>query len=338
MNFFRKLLFPFAILYGIVTYFRNLFYDIGWFQSHSFKIPIIAVGNLSVGGTGKSPQIEYLIRLLLQNNYRIATLSRGYKRKSKGFILADKNQNAQTLGDEPFQFHRKFPEISVAVDVNRVEGIQKLMQKSHPQVVLLDDAFQHRKVKAGFYVLLTAFDDLFANDWVLPMGNLREFSSGKNRANLVVVTKCPHDLTDSEKLQIASKLNLKPKQPLFFSKIQYDSFIFSATQQFCVQDFIKKPKLLLAGIAKPDSFFAYLHQPNDICLTFSDHHDFSESDIENILKTASNKPIVTTEKDFVRLVGSIPTDQLFYLPIQSQFLQEGDLFDQIILNYVESNS
>jgi tetraacyldisaccharide 4'-kinase len=338
MNLLRKLLFPFAIIYGIVTYFRNLFYDIGWFQSHSFKIPIIAVGNLSVGGTGKSPQIEYLIRLLLQNNYKIATLSRGYKRKSKGFVLADQYQNAQTLGDEPFQFYRKFPEISVAVDVNRVEGIQKLMQKSNPQVVLLDDAFQHRKVKAGFYVLLTAFDDLFSDDWVLPMGNLREFSCGKNRANLVVVTKCPPDITDSKKRQIASKLHLKPDQSLFFSKIQYDSFVLSAHAQFAVQDIIKQPKVLLAGIAKPDSFFAYLHQPNDICLTFSDHHDFSESDIENILKTASNKPIVTTEKDFVRLVGSIPTDQLFYLPIQSQFLQDGDLFDQIILNYVESNS
>lgn len=338
MNLLRKLLFPFAVIYGLITFFRNFFYDLGWLKSYRFQIPIIAVGNLSVGGTGKSPQIEYLIRLLLQENYKIATLSRGYKRKTNGFVLADSQVNAQSIGDEPFQFFRKFDEISVAVDNNRVEGIQKLIHYKNPQVILLDDAYQHRKVKAGFYILLTSFDDLFSDDLIIPMGNLRELERGKKRANIVVVTKCPHTISNAQMLQVKSKLKLDAHQPLFFTSIQYDSFVYNDVERILVTDLLKKPKILLAGIAKPDSFFGYLQDQQDICLTFPDHHDFSESDIENILKNASNKTIVTTEKDYVRLSGKLPLNQLFYLPIKTQFLNDSDLFDQIILNYVESNS
>jgi len=169
----RKLLFPFAVLYGLVTSIRNFLYDQGFLKSYSFDVPIIAVGNLSVGGTGKTPMIEYLIRLLSEQ-YSVATLSRGYKRQSTGFILADNNADTSTLGDEPFQIHQKFPNIQVAVDADRKNGIEQLLsQTQKPEVILLDDAFQHRKVKAGFYILLTAYGDLFCDDWMLPTGNLR---------------------------------------------------------------------------------------------------------------------------------------------------------------------
>jgi tetraacyldisaccharide 4'-kinase len=189
------LLFPFSILYGWITSIRNFLFDKGIFKSYSFDIPIIAVGNLSVGGTGKTPQIEYLIRLL-SPNYKIAILSRGYKRKSKGFVLADPTSNAEILGDEPFQIYQKFPNTIVAVDADRKNGIENLLVLNEkPDVILLDDAFQHRKVKAGFYILLTGYDDLFYSDFILPAGNLRESRSGAKRANVIIITKCPKDIS-----------------------------------------------------------------------------------------------------------------------------------------------
>ena len=183
MNLLRKLLFPFAILYGFITSLRNYLYDKGILKSYSFDIPVIAVGNLSVGGTGKTPQIEYLIRLL-SPNYKVATLSRGYKRKSEGFILADAASTPEILGDEPYQYFKKFRDIQVAVDADRKNGIEQLLnQESRPEIILLDDAFQHRKVKAGFYILLTAYEDLFCEDFILPTGNLRESRNEAKRAN-----------------------------------------------------------------------------------------------------------------------------------------------------------
>jgi tetraacyldisaccharide 4'-kinase len=202
MNLLRNILFPFAILYGFITSIRNFLFDKGILKSTSFDIPIIAVGNLSVGGTGKTPQIEYLIRLL-SDKYQVATLSRGYKRQSEGFVLASSSSNAEILGDEPFQFYQKFPNIQVAVDADRTNGIiQLLSQNEKPQVILLDDAYQHRKVKAGFYILLSSYGDLYADDFMLPTGNLRESRSGANRANIVIVTKCPKDLSDQDQEQI----------------------------------------------------------------------------------------------------------------------------------------
>src|SRR6187402_1934602 len=193
MNFLRKILFPFAILYGFITSIRNFLFDKGILKAYSFDLPVIAVGNLSVGGTGKTPQIEYLIRLL-SDKYKVATLSRGYKRQSEGFVLASPASDALQLGDEPFQFYKKFRNIQVAVDANRKNGIEQLLSDSNsPEIILLDDAFQHRKVKAGFYILLTSYGDLFCNDYMLPTGNLRESRSGAQRANIVIVTKCPQN-------------------------------------------------------------------------------------------------------------------------------------------------
>jgi len=334
MNILRKILFPFAILYGFITSFRNFLFDQGILKSYSFDLPIIAVGNLSVGGTGKTPQIEYLIRLL-SPTYKIATLSRGYKRKSDGFILADSTSSAEILGDEPFQFYQKFPNILVAVDANRKSGIEQLINISKPDIVLLDDAFQHRKVKAGFYILLTAYNDLYADDFILPTGNLRESRSGAERANIVVVTKCPSNLSDKEKNSIERKLQLESRQKLFFTSIAYDEFIFSEEKQIPVSEIKNSDKLLLAGIAKPEPFFDYLKNKNDVVLTYPDHHHFTEKDIAEIKEKANGKIIITTEKDFVRLKGSLPASQLFFLPIKSNFLSNSGSFDESILDFVQ---
>lgn len=332
MNLLRKLLFPFAILYGFITSLRNYLYDKGILKSYSFEIPVIAVGNLSVGGTGKTPQIEYLIRLL-SPNYKVATLSRGYKRKSEGFILADAASTTEILGDEPFQYFKKFPDIQVAVDADRKNGIEQLMnQKSRPEIILLDDAFQHRKVKAGFYILLTAYEDLFCDDFMLPTGNLRESRNGAKRANLIIVTKCPLDITELEQQNIKNKLAVD--LPIYFSSIDYDDKVYNDTESLAVSDLKLTPKMLLAGIAKPKPFFDYLQTDKDEVMTFSDHHHFSESDILNIKSQAIDKIIVTTEKDFVRLNAKILRKQLFYLPIKSKFLSNQQSFDAIILNYV----
>lgn len=337
MNILRKILFPFAILYGFITSLRNFLFDKGILKSHSFELPIIAVGNLSVGGTGKTPQIEYLIRLLTPT-YKIATLSRGYKRKSEGFILADATSNAEILGDEPFQFYQKFPNILVAVDANRKNGIEQLINISKPDIVLLDDAFQHRKVKAGFYILLTAYNDLYADDFILPTGNLRESRSGAERANIVVVTKCPSNLSEKEKNSIERKLQLESRQKLFFTSIAYDEFIFSEEKQLPVLEIKNSEKLLLAGIAKPEPFFDYLKNEKDMVLTYPDHHHFTEKDIAEIKEKANGKIIITTEKDFVRLKGSLPASQLFYLPIKSNFLSNSGSFDESILDFVQKKA
>ena len=338
MNLLRKILFPLAIIYGLITAIRNYLFDIGVFKSASFSIPVIAVGNLSVGGTGKTPQIEYLIRLL-QDDYKVATLSRGYKRESQGYILADDNATAKTIGDEPFQYFQKFNKIQVAVDASRKNGIEQLLsQKQKPEIILLDDAYQHRKVKAGFYILLTAYGDLYADDFMLPTGNLREYKGGAKRANVIVVTKCPAALSTAEQETIRIKLKLSRGQQLFFTTIAYDDTVHSINNSLAVSEILKKDKLLLAGIAKPESFFAYLQAENDLTMVYPDHHHFTDNDIIAIKNKSKNNIIVTTEKDFVRLKGSALDGQLYYLPIKSNFLTAADLFDKTILNYVGTST
>ena len=332
----RKILFPLAVLYGWITRFRNFLFDKGWLKSHSFHLPVIAVGNLSVGGTGKSPMIEYLFRLLSQN-HRMATLSRGYKRNSDGFLLADENATAASLGDEPFQFYQKFADVLVAVDADRKNGVEHLLEQNPPpEIILLDDAFQHRKVEAGFYILLTSFGDLYADDCMLPTGNLREDKSGSQRADVIVVTKCPPDLSWAEQAKIRTKLKPQNNQPIFFSAVAYDSQIYSENATLPIHEIKNTPKLLLAGIAKPKPFFSHLKMEGDVIKQFPDHHDFSEKEIAEILHDANGRKIITTEKDYVRLKGRIKPDQLFYLPIKSVFLADGRNFDALVLNYVHA--
>lgn len=330
----RLLLLPFSLIYLLVTAVRNFFYDKGLFKSYSFSVPVIAVGNLSTGGTGKTPQIEYLIRLL-SGNCKVATLSRGYKRKSEGYVLADAASNADTLGDEPFQFYSKFPHINVAVDADRRHGIDQLLSLSpKPEVILLDDAYQHRRVKAGFYILLTAYTDIYADDFLLPAGNLRESRSGANRAAVIIVTKCPPDLTNDKMAEIRKKLKPKSSQKVYFTCIEYDIAVFSEEDSISIENLKDMPKILVAGIAKPKPFFNHLQQQGDEALAYPDHHDFTEKELEELKEKSKNAIIVTTEKDYMRLKGKLPADRLYYLPIKSRFLNGGADFDQTIIHYV----
>ncbi|HLV15224.1 MAG TPA: tetraacyldisaccharide 4'-kinase [Xanthomarina sp.] len=334
MKFLRYILFPIVPIYYLVTWTRNKLYDLGWKKSKSYPIPVICVGNLSVGGTGKSPMIEYLIRLL-KTNYNLATLSRGYKRETNGFKLADVNDSARSLGDEPFQFYNKFGEdILVAVDANRQNGIESLQSLNNkPEVILLDDAFQHRKVRAGFNILLTAYGDLYCSDIVLPTGNLREPVSGAKRAQIIVVTKCPINLSREEKEEIKTKLRPDENQLVFFSSIIYSNEVFSATKH------IKLTELnnftLVTGIANPSSLVEYL-KVNKLefkHLNFNDHHSFSEKEIDDLSKLDC---ILTTEKDYMRLKDEVLLkDKLFYIPIEVQ-VDDSAIFNSEILNFVNS--
>ncbi|MGL4582242.1 MAG: tetraacyldisaccharide 4'-kinase [Flavobacterium sp.] len=338
MELLRKLLFPFAVLYGGITTLRNYLYFINVFKRTSFSIPTIVVGNLSVGGTGKTPMVEYIIRLL-KDQYHIATLSRGYKRKSEGFFLADQNTTMEQIGDEPFQYHHKFDNISVAVDAKRVNGIQNILKrKSDTQAIVLDDAYQHLAVKGGFNILLTTYDEPYYNDYMLPTGNLRESRKGANRADIIVVTKCPSSLSIDNQNLIVKKLKLKPGQLSFFTYIEFSKLAYSKSDSIPVEQLRSEEFLMVAGIAKPQSFFDHLKCEKTLCLTFPDHHHFSPTDIELILSKAKENKIITTEKDYVRLNGLIPSDKLYYLPIQTSFLSKHEEFDKTILNYVGSSS
>ena len=332
----RLLLFPFAIVYEFITWSRNWLYDNGIFKSASFELPIIVVGNLSVGGTGKTPQIEYLIRLL-SDKYQIAVLSRGYKRQSKGFILADETSTVLTLGDEPFQYFQKFKQIQVAVDANRVNGIQRLLElPKKPKIILMDDAFQHRKVKAGFYVLLTTYNDLYCNDYILPMGNLRESCIGAKRANLIIVTKCPKHISENEQLKIKMELNLNSNQSLYFSFIDYNDAATAEHQSISIHDLRAKNKTIVAGIAKPKPFIDYVKNDQDDVLIYADHHAFSNDDLLEIDKKSIDKIILTTEKDYVRLKHTFLKNKLFYLGIKTGFVANENQFKQEILDFVTS--
>lgn len=321
----RKILFPFSLIYAAITSLRNFLYDKGIKKSTAFNLPIIAVGNLSVGGTGKTPMVEYLIRLL-SDNHNLAVLSRGYKRKSKGFYLANATTTIEEIGDEPFQYHSKFRNIHVAVNADRVEGVNTILASlPKTDVVLLDDAFQHRRIKAGFYIMLTAYNDLFYNDLVLPAGNLRECKSGVKRANIVVVTKCPKDLAEQEMLQIKSKIAID-NDKIFFSTINYHHSATNNSEEIKIAD-LKNDFIAVAGIAKPEYFFEYLNCDKSDCLTFADHHFFSDQDLKSILQKANGRKIITTEKDYMRLQNLLPKDQLYYLPIEMDFLKDSKAFD-----------
>lgn len=314
MKFIRIILFPVVPIYYLVTWVRNWLYDKGIKSSKSYDFPVICVGNLSTGGTGKTPMIEYLIRLL-KDEKSVATLSRGYKRITKGFVLGDKSATADTIGDEPYQFFRKFEAIKVAVDGNRQNGIEQLMAlDDQPEVILLDDAYQHRKVKAGFNILLTSYHKPYYNDMVLPTGNLREPRFGAKRANIVVVTKCPKDISITEKDKVSSKLKLKPNQQLFFSHIDYSESVVSKSNMLSLDEL---PKFtLVTGIANAKPLVEFLTKKGLEFdhVEYPDHYSFRLNDIEMLEK---KEFILTTEKDYVRLSNNESLEpNLYYLPIE----------------------
>lgn len=333
MKLLRKIFFPFVPFYYMVTWTRNKLYDFGIKKSISFNFPVICVGNLSVGGTGKTPMIEYLIHLL-KDDYAVATLSRGYMRKTKGFQLANANHSAESLGDEPFQFYNKFKNrILVAVDSDRVHGIQQLRSLDNPpQVVLLDDAFQHRKVKAGFNILLTAYNNLYTNDLVLPTGNLREPNQGAKRANVIIITKCPDTLGLVEQNAIIKEIDPRSNQHVFFSSIDYSNEVFSMEGRMKVDEL--KDFTLVTGIANAHPLIGFLRKKNLEFehLNFKDHHEFSKQEIMEFQKKTM---IVTTEKDFMRLKQYESLNGiLFFLPIQIS-ISDPLKFNNLINDFVK---
>ena len=335
MKLWRKLLWPFVPFYYLGALFIKKMYDWGIYSSKSYDFPIITVGNLSVGGTGKSPFVIYLVDLLLPQK-KIAALSRGYGRTTKGFSFVAENQTAQEVGDEPLQLKKKFPKITVAVDADRKNGIEKLQREVDPEVIILDDAFQHRKVSAGLQILLTPFYKLYTDDFLLPAGDLREPKSGANRADIIVVTKCPSTISGEAKKVIMQKLKPKAHQKLYFTSIKYAKKVFSKFETLALDQFLEQEFLLVTGIANPTPLVDFLKEKRAKFnhKNFTDHHHFTKREIETISKSPV---ILTTEKDFMRLEKEESLQKkLFYLPIKMEFLSEQKSFNDCILNFANT--
>ena len=349
-----KWLLPLSWIYGTITTVRNWLFDIGVFKSEQYPIPVIGVGNITVGGTGKTPHVEYLIRLL-SKRYKVAVLSRGYKRKSRGYLLATQETSMQDIGDEPWQVKQKFPEIYVAVDSNRRNGIQRLMNDEATcdvQVILLDDAFQHRYVKPGLNMLLIDYHRMITDDRLLPAGRMRESAKGRNRAQVVITTKCPNDITPMDFRVVQSALNLRPYQKLFFSTFEYGELkgLYNKKTRPLSSIEAEEHVMLLTGIASPEQMLMDLRRytRHITPVSFRDHHFFNKEDIQRIAdefkKLSPPRLIITTEKDATRLHScpSMPEmlkQSLYILPIQVAIMRnEQDKFNQEILGYVRKDS
>lgn len=325
---------PISWLYAVGVWVRNVLYDERVLPSHEVSVPTIAIGNLAVGGTGKTPMAEYLIRLL-SPNYKIAVLSRGYGRGTKGFRMATEEDTAYTIGDEPMLIHTHFPAIPVAVCADRVQGVKKL-QSLIPdlQCVILDDAYQHRKLRAGFYILLTSYDNLYVNDHMLPRGSLRDLPAESSRANAVVVTKCPETMQPIDRRIVSNTLRLASYQQLYFSSIGYAPIDIAHTP------------LLVAGIANPKPLLQHLQQrfPATELLAFADHHPFTKRDVQHIIRKAeAYQTVVTTEKDYMRMqqfpdLLDALADKLHVLPIETDLGGDMEAFDRQVSLYVRENN
>lgn len=346
-------LLPLSWIYGSIVRFRNWLFDIGLKKSKAFSLPIISVGNITVGGSGKTPHVEYLVRLL-HDKVKIAVLSRGYKRKSHGYVLADGNTSMSDIGDEPFQMYKKFKDIYVVVDAKRTRGIENLQNHEETKdvdVVLLDDAFQHRYVKPGINILLVDYHRLIIYDKMLPAGRLREPLSGKNRADIVIITKCPKDLKPMEFRVLTKAMNLYPFQHLYFTCINYDKpqGVFE-NKQIDLAELKNYNVMLLTGIASPKQMEHDLKPmvKEITSLSFGDHHRFKGKDIDRINETFESisepRIIITTEKDAVRLretegLYEKVKESMYELPIKINFmLDQEDNFNEKIISYVRKNS
>ena len=351
----KLFLYPFSILYGFAIYLRNRLYDLRILKSTEFEVPVISIGNITVGGTGKTPHVEYLV-YLLKDKFEVATLSRGYKRKSTGFFEVETNSSVEQVGDEPLQIKRKFPDVTVSVCENRVEGVMNLLDLKNektPDVVILDDAFQHRRITPGINILLIDYNRPVKEDKLLPAGRLRERISQMRRANIIVITKCPEEVTPIMQRIMQKNVNLKPYQELFFTKLKYGNLqpVFDAPD--INPAFFEKKQhsvLLVTGIASPELIQKYLANTVDKIesLIFPDHHNYTETDTEKIQKEFNSIPtakkiIVTTEKDAVRFKELSNLDEtikkgLYFLPVSIDFLGKDEkTFTKRILNYVGEN-
>jgi tetraacyldisaccharide 4'-kinase len=351
MKLLRLLLFPFSILYGIGVLLRNLAYDFGLLKSIRFQLPVISVGNLAVGGSGKSPMTEYLINLL-KWNFTLAMVSRGYGRKTTGFRFVDENDTVEKSGDEPLQIKRKFEGITVVVCESRVEAIEQIEWEN--DLIILDDAFQHRAVNPGLSILLFEYSSFQKFQFLLPAGNLREPMLQKKRADIVVVTKCPQTLDEPQRQNIASTLNLNVNQSLFFSYLKYGKL------KSVYEDRISRTMnslnnastiILLSGIANPKPLIDVLHgsEAKLIHHEYPDHHNFTEKNIAKLVREISeleegDNLIITTEKDAQRLNSNKFKNQLkgipvFYLPVEADFNEpEKTSFNNLIINYAKESA
>ena len=349
---------PLSWLYGLGVGIRNQLFELGILRQNSFDVPVISVGNITVGGSGNTPHVEYLIRLL-QDKAQVAVLSRGYKRKSNGYQLANDNSTMQTIGDEPYQMKQKFPSIHVAVDANRCRGIRHIINEeptNNTDVILLDDAFQHRYVKPGINILLVDYHRLIIYDKLMPAGRLREPLSGKDRADVVIITKCPKDLKPMEFRVLSKAMNLYPYQSLYFTTLEYATpkQLFGENE-LQLHELRGRQMMLLTGIASPEQIIVDMTQEMDInksnikMMRFADHHQFSTKDVENINNTFNTMPqgsiIVTTEKDATRLkdlegLSQKVKDNIYTLPIKVKFMEEQqeEIFNNKIIDYVRKNS
>ena len=350
MKFIGLLLFPFAFLYGIVVYFRNKLFDFKIIKSTKFQFPIISVGNLTMGGTGKTPHIEYLIRLL-NNENKLATLSRGYGRSTKGFLLVDLTATAESAGDEPLQYRNKFKNVVVAVDEKRVRGINSIIKKfPETDIILLDDAYQHRYVKPGLSILLTDFYKPYYNDYIVPSGTLRESRKGSSRADIIVVTKSPRILSPITCKQMEEDMKLLPNQQVYYSYIDYGDLV--PLNEYSKKITTRKFSFILmfAGVANPYPLEEQLKTLSDTVevMKFPDHYSYKSKDILKIkdhfeLTFPKNKVIITTEKDAMRIKGTHLEEifvnlPIFYIPIEIKFhKKDKEKFDKQIINYVREN-
>ncbi len=344
----RVLLFPFSLIYLVLIYIRNRLYDWNILKSSSFNLPVICVGNIAAGGTGKSPMVEYLV-LQLKDQFRIATLSRGYKRKTRGYALANDSSTALEIGDEPMQFHLKFPDVAIAVGEQRIEAIPQILHdKPGTQAIILDDAFQHRSIVAGLNIVLTDYDNLYTRDWYLPTGDLRDEKSSIQRADIIIVTKCKLNLLPKEKDAIIEEIKPAESQQVFFSGIRYGQpyHILSKHPRRLSQDM---EVLLVTGIANPAPLKNFLADKSKAFyeITYNDHHIFTIDDLKEIKKRfygipAANKILLTTEKDAVRLVKfeqELRDIPLYIMPIELQFLfNEESRFNELIGKFISEFS
>ena len=352
----NRWLLPFSWLYGLAVIIRNELFELNILKTRRFDIPVISVGNITVGGAGKTPHVEYLIRLL-KDKMKVAVLSRGYKRKSRGYVLAGNNTPMREIGDEPYQMKIKFPDIRVAVDKKRCEGIDRLTtdeETKDTDVILLDDAFQHRYVQPGINILLVDYHRLIIYDKLLPAGRLREPLSGKHRADIVIITKCPDTLNPIDYRVLSKAMELYPFQQLYFTKLEYCPLepIFHKGLSIPLTEIRGKNVLLLTGIASPrqleTDINAYTGNNALTMLSFPDHHSFIQKDIRRINEAFAGmeapRMIITTEKDQARLMG-IETlsddvkDNIYALPIKVRFmLDKEETFNKKIISYVRKNS
>ncbi len=349
----KLLLYPLSLLYGLAVSVRNWMYDLKILKSQEFEIPVISIGNITVGGTGKTPHVEYLIRLL-RSQFRVAVLSRGYKRHTQGFLAVESTSAVTDSGDEPLQIKRKFPSVTMAVCENRVTGINTLLSSGiHPDVFLLDDGYQHRRVTPGINILLVDYNHPLKEDQLLPAGRLRESMHEIRRANIIIITKCPREITPIARRINEKEVKLFPYQELYFTTMVYGQLapVFPETPPMDLfTDTRRMGILAVAGIASPGHFIDHLKElTGDLdAALYPDHHYYTENEIHQIIQKyyrlqSSRKIIVTTEKDVPRLTANdwFPPEiksSFYYLPVQVKFLdKEGKLFDKKIIDYVAEN-